>query len=120
MTVVFLTKLNHCDQRFETEFLTENKNELGFSCAQIHVGRPFFFDLSSSIYSALYSNCNKISDTISIIYEIYIQMVYNCCSPLVCGSRAQQILLGALTFSVIGMLYLTLWILALQSSPAAQ
>ena len=81
----------------------------------------FFYGSELKHYSPLCSNYNKISDTISIICEIYIQMAYNCCYPLVCGSHGQQIFSGVLlTFSVIEMLYLILWILALQSSLAAK
>ena len=79
MTVVFLTKLNHCDQRFEIEFLTENKNELGFSCAHIHVGCPFSLDLSSNIIVL----CTLIAIKFLKQYPLYVKFTYKWCTTAV-------------------------------------
>lgn len=56
------------------EFLKEIKNELEFSHAHIQTGCLFLYLSSNIILYSVLSNCAKISDTISITYEIYRQM----------------------------------------------
>lgn len=79
------------DLRSEIEFLTgiqdflqQNPGAGFFTCTYTH--RLSLFGSQLKYYSALGSNCNKVSDTMSIICEIYIHVAYNCCYALVCGS----------------------------------